>query len=158
MTKTKSSIIARNLAFVSAIVAAIVMATGSEKIETDDYVFIAKFDNWNSFKYFFAANVFGGLYNLLVLLLPSGSLLWRPVLGLDMVVNVILSTSLSAAFRTVKAGNSHTNWSPVCIYVPNFCGKVFGALIMGSIGCTVNFLLLCYSLHVIVNPLLLLPE
>nr|POF10431.1 casp-like protein 1c1 [Quercus suber] len=70
----------------------------------------------------------------------------------------LLTSSISAALAIAQVGqhgNSYAGWLPICGQVPNYCGHVKGALIAGFIGVILYALLLLYSIHTVLDPLLL---
>ncbi|KAG2717317.1 hypothetical protein I3843_03G171200 [Carya illinoinensis] len=158
MAKTKRLclLLARLMALGATLSAAIVMATSHEKASFYAVSFEAKYDNTPAFKYFVIANAVASVYGLLVLFLPSKSLLWRLVIVLDVVFTMLVTSSISAALAIAevgKKGNSSAGWLPICAQVQKYCDQVKGALIAGFIGAIIYLLLLLYSIHNVWDPL-----
>ncbi|XP_055821999.1 CASP-like protein 1C1 [Solanum dulcamara] len=175
MAKTKISIGVRFIIFVSTLAAALTMLSSRQTVHIKDgytflpsyknfnngYSFKATYKNWNSFQFFIAVNFLGAAYNLLVIILPDGSRLWKMVVVLDMVITMILVASCAAALETyslLKNGNIQASWQPICRFVPIFCAKVLGAIVTCICGLFTSTLLLFYSFHIIFNPLLIKSE
>jgi uncharacterized protein (TIGR01569 family) len=71
---------------------------------------------------------------------------------------MLLSSGISAAVAIAqvgKQGNSFAGWLPICGQVPNYCDHVKGSLIAGFIGVIIYTLILLYSIHNVLDPLLL---
>ncbi|KAM3268991.1 hypothetical protein P3S67_030955 [Capsicum chacoense] len=69
-------------------------------------------------RFFIAVNFIGAAFNLLVMILPDGSRLWKLVVVLDTVITMTL-----VAFETyyiLKNGNIRASWQPICRFVPIF--------------------------------------
>ncbi|KAE9457648.1 hypothetical protein RHGRI_017701 [Rhododendron griersonianum] len=148
----------RVLALGATIAAAIVMGTSHEKSSFFAVQFEAKFSHTSAFTYFLIANVIGGAYSLLVLFLPTESLLWRLVIAMDVVITMLLTSGVSAALAIAyvgKKGNSYAGWLPICGQVEGYCHQVGAALATGFAGVIIYMLILLYSLHSAINPLLL---
>ncbi|XP_070011655.1 CASP-like protein 1C2 isoform X2 [Nicotiana sylvestris] len=112
--------------------AAIVMATSHEKITIFSVSFEANYSRTPAFKYFFVANIGGSVYSIVVLFLPRKTSLSRLILISDLVVTMVLTSSVSAALAVAhvgKKGNSHAGRLPICAQLHNFCNQVGGALI-----------------------------
>ena len=95
-------------------------------------------------------------YSFIVLFLSSKSLVWRLIVILDVVIAILLTSSISAALAIAqigKKGNSHAGWLPICGQVPKFCDHVTGALIAGFVAAIVYLVLNLYSLHAVLSPL-----
>ncbi|KAB2623654.1 CASP-like protein [Pyrus ussuriensis x Pyrus communis] len=108
--------------------------------------------------YFVIANAIATVYGFLVIFLPSKSQLWRLVVALDVVITILLSSSISAALAIGtlgKNGNSYAGWLPICGQVPKYCDRVKGALISSFVGLIIYVLLLLYAIHSVLDPLLL---
>ncbi|XP_038888604.1 CASP-like protein 1C1 [Benincasa hispida] len=157
-TKRICLLLLRLLALGSTVSAAIVMATSHEEARFFALSFEAKYTHTPSFKYFVIANAVASVYGFLVLFLPAESLLWRLVLCFDVMMTMLLTSSIAAALAVAqigKNGNSYAGWLPICDQVANYCSQVTGALAMGLLGLFVYLLLLLYSLHSLLDPLLL---
>ncbi|GMY10097.1 CASP-like protein 1C1 [Fagus crenata] len=160
MAKTKRvcTLLLRLMALGATLSAAIVMATSHERATYFSVSFEAKYSHTPAFKYFVIANAIVSGYGFLVLFLPSESLLWRLVFALDVVFTMLLSSGISAALAIAqvgKQGNSFAGWLPICGQVPNYCDHVKGSLIAGFIGVIIYTLILLYSIHNVLDPLLL---
>lgn len=71
---------------------------------------------------------------------------------------MLLISSISATLaiaQVAKKGNNNAAWLPICGSVPKFCDQVTGALIAGFIGVILYMILLLYSIHSVLDPLLL---
>ncbi|XP_016562917.1 CASP-like protein 1C2 isoform X2 [Capsicum annuum] len=114
MAKTKVSMGVRFIIFVITLAAALTMLSSRQTVYIKDgyyilppyknsnngYPFKATYKNWNSFKFFIAVNFIGAAFNLLVMILPDGSRLWKLVVVLDTVITMTLIASCAAAFET----------------------------------------------------------
>ncbi|KAL0301446.1 UNVERIFIED_CONTAM: CASP-like protein 1B1 [Sesamum radiatum] len=155
--KPMKTIVLRGLANVSFFVAAIVMFASYQKVDEESFNFIARYNDWNGFMFCAVVNCIGCLYNLVVLIIPSGSQLWKTVIVLDVIVNMVVGISLGAGWQTylmVGEGNIHAKWWPICGVVPYFCARVLGSLITSTFGFAVAIALLICTLHVSVDPFL----
>ncbi|CAI0553933.1 unnamed protein product [Linum tenue] len=148
----------RLIALIATLIAAVVMASSHEKGSIFGAVsYEAKYSDTPAFKYFVIANVVVTIYGFLVLFLPSESQLWRLVLVFDLVLTMLLVSSISAALAIAqvgKKGNSHAGWLPVCNQIPKYCSQTTAALVAGFVGLVVYFLLVCYSIHRDLDPFL----
>ncbi|KAL2483237.1 CASP-like protein 1C2 [Forsythia ovata] len=160
MAKPKHTIILRGSTSLLLLIAAIVMLVSYQKVDMMSIgtEFIAIYKDWDSFTASMVVGFIGSIYNFSVLFLPVGSMLWRLVLVVDMILSMLIGGSLSAAWQTfalIKNGAHHVGWFPICKVVPHFCSSVVGSLTVASIGLTLNLVLLLWSLHIVLNPLLL---
>ncbi|EEF44437.1 CASP-like protein 1C1 [Ricinus communis] len=160
MAKAKRvfTLLLRLIAFGTALVAAIVMATSHESGSFFTVSYEAKYSDTPAFKYFVIVNAIVTVYSFLALFLPSESLLWRLVIVTDVVFTMLVTSSISAAVAVAqvgKKGNSHAGWLPICGQVPKFCDQVTGALAAAFISLITYAILLLYSIHTVLNPLLL---
>ncbi|XP_004506615.1 CASP-like protein 1C1 [Cicer arietinum] len=160
MAKTKRIclILLRLLAFVATLSAVIVMVSSHERVSLFTVSFEAKYTNSPALKYFVIANSIVTVYGFLVLFLPSESLLWRFVVVVDMVLTMLLISSISAALaiaQVAKKGNNYAAWLPICDSVSKFCNHMTGALIASVIGVIIYMILLLYSIYSVLDPLLL---
>ncbi|CAK9181806.1 unnamed protein product [Ilex paraguariensis] len=152
MTKAKKIpiFLLRVIALGATVSATIVMATSHDSAQVLNMTFQAKYTNSPTFKYFVVVNAIASAYSLIVLFLPSKNFLWRFMLVLDLIMTLMLVSSISAALGVAqvgKKGNSHAGWLPICGQVPKFCDRVTGALIAGFVAAIIYFLLLLYSLY-----------
>ncbi|XP_073025184.1 CASP-like protein 1C1 [Primulina eburnea] len=170
------TIIMRGTAVVSLLVAAIVMFVSYQKVQAEEsYIFEAKYYHWNGFicitvenmtfvpsinyiMFYAVISSIGCIYNLGILFIPSGSQLWKTIILLDVILNILVgATSLGAAWQTyflVKDGSIYVGWAPLCGVVPHFCSKILASLITSTLGYSFTFALLMCTLHVGVDPFL----
>lgn len=102
------------------------------------------------------AEAIGAGYSFIALFLSAKSLGWRLIVILDVVIGMLLTSSISAALAIAqvgKKGNSHAGWLPICDQVPKFCDHATGALITGLVAAIVYLVLNLYSLHAVLSPL-----
>ncbi|OMO67322.1 hypothetical protein COLO4_30183 [Corchorus olitorius] len=147
----------RFIAFSTTLSAAIIMASSRERTTVLTLSFEAKYSDSPALKYFVISNAIATVYGFLLLFLPSESLLWRLVVALDVVITMLLTSSISAALAIAyvgKKGNPSAGWLPICDQVTKYCNQVKGALIVGFISVIIYMLLLLYSIHRVLNPLL----
>ncbi|KAI8007484.1 CASP-like protein 1C2 [Camellia lanceoleosa] len=159
MAKTKRicALLLRALALAATVAAAIVMVTSHEKSTLFTVTFEAKYSHTPAFKYFLVANIIGAVYSFMVLFLPAESMLWRLVVALDVVITMLLTSGMSAALAIAyvgKKGNTYAGWLPICDQVEKYCQHVGGAIAAGFAGVIIYLLLLLYSIHNVLNPLL----
>ncbi|KAG5224803.1 integral membrane family protein [Salix suchowensis] len=150
------SLLLRFIAFGTTLAAVILMATSHEKGTFFAVSYEAKYTDTPAFKYFVIANAIVTVYGFLVLFLPPGSPIWRLVLALDLVLIMLLISSISAAMAIAqvgKNGNPRAAWLPVCGQVAKFCNQVTGALVAGFIALIAYIILLLYSIYNFLNPL-----
>ncbi|KEH17619.1 putative casparian strip membrane protein [Medicago truncatula] len=148
----------RFLAFSATLSAVVVMVSSHEKASFFTVSFEAKYTNSPAFKYFVIANSIVTVYGFFVLFLPAESLLWRLVVAMDMVLTMLLISSISAALaiaQVAKNGNNYAAWLPICGSVPKFCNHMTGALVASFIGVIIYLILLLHSIHTVLDPLLL---
>ncbi|XP_020202452.1 CASP-like protein 1C2 [Cajanus cajan] len=160
MAKTKRvlALFLRFLAIGATIAAVIVMVTSHESSQVLDLTFTAKYSDDKAFKYFVIAEAIACAYSLIVLFTCSQSSLARLILILDVVIAMVLSSSVSAAVAIAhvgKKGNSHAGWLPICGQVPKFCDHVTGALVAAFAAAIIYFLLIFSTLYSAQNPLFL---
>ncbi|EOX99424.1 hypothetical protein QUC31_014658 [Theobroma cacao] len=156
-TKRICTFLLRLIAFGTTLSAAIIMASSRERTTVLTLSFEAKYSDAPAFKYFVIANAIVSIYGFLLLFLPSESLLWRLVVALDVVFTMLLTSSISAALAIAyvgKKGNPNAGWLPICDQVTKYCNQVKGALVVGFISVIIYMLLLLYSIHRVLNPLL----
>ncbi|KAK4421228.1 CASP-like protein 1C1 [Sesamum alatum] len=144
----------RLLALGATVSATLVMITSHDSAQLFNMKFEAKYTNSPTFKYFVLMNAIASGYSLILLFLPSKSSYGHLILILDLVMALLLDSSISACLaigQVGKNGNSHAGWLPICGQVPKFCDHVTGALVAGFVAAIVYFLILLYSLHNIMN-------
>ncbi|CAL1372776.1 unnamed protein product [Linum trigynum] len=145
----------RLIALAATVVAVVIMVTSKETARVLNLTFTAKFTHTPAFKYYVVAEAIAGLYTVLALLLASKSLLSRLTLILDLVVAMLLTSSISAALAIAqvgKQGNSHAGWLPICGQVPHYCDKLVVSLVAGFVAALVYLLLLLYTLRAALSP------
>ncbi|KDP20967.1 hypothetical protein JCGZ_21438 [Jatropha curcas] len=152
------SFILRLLSLAATVVAIVVMVRSRDSTQVLNLTFTAKYSNTPAFKYFVIAEAIASVYTIIVILLIlcSESLLGRLIVILDMVITVLLSTSITAALAIAqvgKKGNSHAGWLPICGQVPKFCDQVTVSLICGFVAAVFYFVLLLISLHAVLSPI-----
>ncbi|XP_030442578.1 CASP-like protein 1C2 [Syzygium oleosum] len=150
MTKAKISLVLRLLALGSTAAAIAIMVTSHETAKVLNLSFEAKYHNTPAFVYFVVAEAIAGGYSLVSLLLSCKTLVGRFVMMTDVVIAMLLSSSISAAVaigQVGKNGNGHAGWLPICGQVPKFCDQVTGALIAGFVAAAIYLVLLLCSLH-----------
>ncbi|KAF5177451.1 Casparian strip membrane protein [Thalictrum thalictroides] len=150
-------ILLRLLALGTTLSAAIVMATSKESTTVLNLTFDAKYDNSPTFVFFVVANGIASAYTLLVIFLPSNGFIPLIIVALDVIVTLLLTSSISATLAIAyvgKKGNTHAGWLPICDQVPNFCNQVTGGVIAGIAGLVIYMMVLLHSIHSVLNPLL----
>ncbi|KAG5010601.1 hypothetical protein JHK82_019246 [Glycine max] len=160
MAKTKRllTLFLRFLAIGATIAAVIVMVTSHESTEVFNLTFTAKYSNDPAFKYFVVAEAIACGYSLILLFTCSQTSLGRLVLILDVVIAMLLTSSVSAALAIAhvgKKGNTHAGWLPICGQVPKFCDHVTGALVAGFAAAIIYLILIFCPLYSAQNPLYL---
>ncbi|KAK4386602.1 UNVERIFIED_CONTAM: CASP-like protein 1C1 [Sesamum angustifolium] len=148
----------RLLALGATVSATLVMITSHDSAQLFNMKFEAKYTNSPTFKYFVLMNAIASGYTLILLFFPSKSSYGHLILILDLVMALLLDSSISACLaigQVGKNGNSHAGWLPICGQVPKFCDHVTGALVAGFVAAIVYFLILLYSLHNVMNLFLL---
>ncbi|XP_051134954.1 CASP-like protein 1C1 [Andrographis paniculata] len=144
----------RLLAMGAALSATLVMLTSRDTAQVFGMKFEAKYTNSPTFKYFVLMNAIATGYTLILLFVTYKGSYGRVVLILDLVMAMLLDSSLSACLavgQVGKNGNNHAGWMPICGQVPKFCDHVTGALIAGFIAAIVHFLIVLFSLHTSLN-------
>ncbi|KAK4797473.1 hypothetical protein SAY86_029799 [Trapa natans] len=146
----------RVLALGATATATAVMAMSHESTSVLNLTLEAKYSNTPAFRYFMIAEAIAGSYSILALLLSCKGLLSHLVLMMDMVISMLLCSSISAALAIAQVGKkgiTHAGWAPICGQVPKFCDEVTGALIVGFIASALYLLLVLSSLHFPVSSL-----
>ncbi|KAF7848211.1 hypothetical protein BT93_L2192 [Corymbia citriodora subsp. variegata] len=150
MTKGKISLVLRLLALGSTAAAIAIMVTSHETAKVLNLSFDAKYSNTSAFVYFVVAEAIAGGYSLVSLLLSCKTPILRLMMMMDVVIAMLLSSSISAAVaigQVGKKGNSHAGWLPICGQVSKFCDQVTGTLIAGFVAAVLYLVLLLCSLH-----------
>ncbi|GMI82359.1 CASP-like protein 1C2 [Hibiscus trionum] len=158
MAKTKRiiTILLRLLAFAATLSATVVMVTSHDSAEVLNLKFSAKYSNSPAFKFYVIAEAIASGYGLIALFLSSKSWVNRVIVILDVVIAMLLTSSISTALAEAvigKRGNSHAGWLPICGQVPKFCDHVTGSLIAGFAAAILYLVLNLYSLYVVLAPL-----
>ncbi|PQM34134.1 hypothetical protein Pyn_12833 [Prunus yedoensis var. nudiflora] len=158
MTKIRKifTFLLRLLALAATLSATIVMVTSHDSAHVLNLTFKAKYSNSPAFMYFVIVEAIVSGYNLMILFLASKGSLWPMVIIIDVVVALLLTSSMSAALAIAqvgKKGNTHAGWLPICGQVHKFCNHVTRALVAGIIAAALYFLLILYTLYTVLNPL-----
>ncbi|KAK3433102.1 hypothetical protein EUGRSUZ_D00625 [Eucalyptus grandis] len=138
MTKAKISLVLRLLAVGSTAAAIAVMVTSHETAKVLNLSFDAKYSYTSAFVYFVIAEAIAGGYSLVSLLLSCKPVFWRLVMMMDVVIAMLLSSSIQL---------HHAGWLPICGQVPKFCDQLTGALIAGFVAAAIYLVLLLCSLR-----------
>ncbi|ESW31381.1 hypothetical protein PHAVU_002G234000 [Phaseolus vulgaris] len=157
-TKTILTLFLRFLAIGATIAAVIVMVTSHESTQVLNLTFSVKYSNDQTFKFFVIAEAIACGYSIILLFTCSQTSLRRLVLILDVVIAMLLSSSVSAAVAIAhvgKKGTTHAGWLPICGQVPKFCDHVTGALVAGFAAAIIYFLLIFSSIYSVQNTLFL---
>ncbi|KAH6795419.1 hypothetical protein C2S51_036405 [Perilla frutescens var. frutescens] len=144
----------RLLALGATVSAVVIMVTSHDSAQVFNMKFDAKYTNSPTFKYFVLMNAIAGGYTLILLFFPSKNSCGHMILVLDLIMALLLDSSISACVaigQVGKSGNSHAGWLPICGQVPKFCDHVTGALAAGFVAAIAYFLIVLYSLHNVMN-------
>ncbi|KAF3444130.1 hypothetical protein FNV43_RR13820 [Rhamnella rubrinervis] len=155
-SKTRMTMVLRIIAAAAAITAAIVMLTNKDTVFRPTCYQI-KYLNLQAYVYFVVANLIAGIYTLLVLLIPANSLLWRTIVAVDAVMCMLVSAANSAALTASlleKKGNKYVGWNSICDSISSFCVQAFAAISVSLLGLFAFLVLLLFSIHNVLNPLL----
>ncbi|KDO38965.1 hypothetical protein CISIN_1g041640mg, partial [Citrus sinensis] len=106
----------RVIAILTTFSATIVMITSHERVRLNEVSYEAKYSDMPTFKFFVIANAIVCIYGLLVLCLPSKSLLWGLIVALDMVLDV--TSSISAALAIGQVEKNGNCFHPGCYNQP----------------------------------------
>ncbi|XP_074563449.1 CASP-like protein 1C1 [Curcuma longa] len=145
----------RLLAVAATLCAVIVMATSHDSTIVFGITLEAKFQHTPALVFFVIANGIAFIYSLIVLFVPSTSLLSRSIIVFDVILAMLLTAAIAAAGAMAqlgKKGNSHAGWFPICDRVPNFCDHVMGAMICGCVGVVTFLLIVFYDIHQVLSP------
>ncbi|KAK1405347.1 hypothetical protein POM88_004952 [Heracleum sosnowskyi] len=148
--KKYAILLPRLLALIATFLAAVVTATSHQKASILTISFEAKYSDSPALKYFVIANIIASIYALLLLFLPLDNSFWRFILVPDVVVMMLLSTSVSAALAIAhvgKKGNYHAGWLPICGQFHKYCDQVTAGLAAGFTGILIYLLLVSYSFY-----------
>ncbi|XP_057488273.1 CASP-like protein 1C1 [Actinidia eriantha] len=157
MAKSVYTIVTRTLVFIATVSALVVTLLSNKAVDLDTSKYIPKYTDWGALRYFVIANCIASCYTFLVLFIPSGSLLWRLVAAVDMVVSILIATGGTAGADVayqMKYGNPQAGWQPYCPCVPAYCNYIFGAVAVCCVGALLQMLLTLYTFHIAMNPLL----
>ncbi|EYU37181.1 hypothetical protein MIMGU_mgv1a018064mg [Erythranthe guttata] len=158
MAKPVKTIVLRVLAVVSFLIASIVMFLSNQTVQLLICSSYSNYFNFGRDRFFLVVYCIGWLYNGLVMTIPSGSQLWKTVIVLDVIVNILVGISLGVGWQTyslIRQGNIYAGCAPLCGITPYFCSRIMGSLITSTIGFVVSFGLIMGTLHVCVDPFLL---
>ncbi|EYU22632.1 hypothetical protein MIMGU_mgv1a020524mg [Erythranthe guttata] len=158
MAKPVKTIVLRVLAIVSFLIASIVMFLSNQTVQLLICSSYSNYFNFGRDRFFLVVYCIGWLYNGLVMTIPSGSQLWKTVIVLDVIVNILVGISLGVGWQTyslIRQGNIYAGCAPLCGITPYFCSRIMGSLITSTIGFVVSFGLIMGTLHVCVDPFLL---
>ncbi|KAL8034792.1 hypothetical protein ABFX02_12G053500 [Erythranthe guttata] len=160
MAKPVKTIVLRVLAVVSFLIASIVMFLSNQTVQVQNSFKVkVKYIDWNGFLQVLPCCVLHWVViQWLVMALPSGSQLWKTVIVLDVIVNILVGISLGVGWQTyslIRQGNIYAGCAPLCGITPYFCSRIMGSLITSTIGFVVSFGLIMGTLHVCVDPFLL---
>ncbi|GER45543.1 CASP-like protein RCOM_1174750, partial [Striga asiatica] len=144
--KSMKSIVMRAIVVLSFMIAAIIMFIAHEKVCNAQFATVSvKYLDWDAFLLCVVVDCIGCVYNLIVLLIPGGSQLWKTVIVLDVIVDIVVVGSLGAGWQTyslVKKGNTKAAWCSICSVVPIFCNKLLASLIVSTTAFFFSILLL----------------
>ncbi|KAF4356229.1 hypothetical protein CsatB_000034 [Cannabis sativa] len=152
------SLVMRFVAMAASVAAVVVIVTTHDTAHVLNLTFTAKYNNTPAFVYFMIVEAIAGLYSLITLILSTKNWFRRIVIILDVVMTVLLASSISAALAigdVGKKGNDDAGWLPICGQVPKFCDHVTGALIAGVASAILYFTILLYSLYTVLDPILM---
>ncbi|EYU24721.1 hypothetical protein MIMGU_mgv1a019846mg [Erythranthe guttata] len=158
MEKPVKTIVLRVLAVVSFLIASIVMFLSNQTVQLLICSSYSNYFNFGRDRFCLVVYCIGWLYNGLVMAIPSGSQLWKTVIVLDVIVNILVGISLGVGWQTyslIRQGNIYAGCAPLCGITPYFCSSIMGSLITSTIGFVVSFGLIMGTLHVCVDPFLL---
>ncbi|RWR73051.1 CASP-like protein 1F1 [Cinnamomum micranthum f. kanehirae] len=144
----------RLMAFMTYLIAAVVMATNKQTVEVFTFHVQAKFTNSPSFSFLVGGNAIASFYALLSL--PSVFILnfkrnsissfFIFLFDLMMMCLVMAASSAATAIAHVgKMGNSHEGWAPICDQVGKFCDTVGSSLVCSFASFILFFLMLVLS-------------
>ncbi|MCE0481525.1 hypothetical protein HAX54_039335 [Datura stramonium] len=106
----------RLLALGASVAAIIIMVTSHDSAQVLGMTFEAKFANTPTFKCILGVNILASGYSLIVLFFPTKNLLGRILLITDIIMTLLLDSSISACLAisgSGEKGNSHGGWLPL---------------------------------------------
>ncbi|XP_075524297.1 CASP-like protein 1C1 [Primulina tabacum] len=148
----------RLVALASTLTATLIMVTSHDSAEFFSIKFEADYKKSPAFNYFVIMNAIASGYTFILSFLPAKTSYGHFVLVLDLVMTLLLVSSISACLaigQVGKNGNSNAGWLPICGQVPKFCDHVTAALIAGFVASTIYLIIVIYSLHNLINLLTL---
>ncbi|KAK9131773.1 hypothetical protein Scep_011301 [Stephania cephalantha] len=154
ITKTVFTVLLRLLALGASLAATIVTVTNHQTIYILNFSFDAKYSYAPAFVFYMIANAIVAGYSLVVLFIPKGCKLWSLILALDVVMAMLLSSSISAAGAigyVAKKGNSHIGWVAICEQFSKFCNHGTGAIAAGVFGAIIYLVIVLKSIHAIIT-------
>ncbi|XP_073048107.1 CASP-like protein 1C1 [Primulina eburnea] len=144
----------RLVALGATVSATLIMVTSHDSAEFFSVKFEANYKKSPAFNYFVIMNAIASGYTFILSFLPVKTSYGHLVFLLDLVMTLLLDSSMSACLaigQVGKNGNSNAGWLPICGQVPKFCDHVTAALIAGFVASIVYFIILVYSLHNLIN-------
>ncbi|XP_057797470.1 CASP-like protein 1C1 [Salvia miltiorrhiza] len=154
LSKRIPMLVLRLVALGASVSAIVIMVSSHDSAQLFSMKFDAKYSHTPTFKYFVLVNGIASGYTFILLFFPSKSSCAHIILLLDLMMALVLDSSISACVaigQVGKKGNSHAGWLPICGQVPKFCDHVTGAIAAGFIAAIAYFLVLLYSLHNVMN-------
>ncbi|GAV75720.1 DUF588 domain-containing protein [Cephalotus follicularis] len=154
ITKTNKiiTILLRLVALAATIPSIVVMVISNESTQIFDFTFSAQYDNLPTFTYFVVAEAIAAGYSFIVIFLSLKSSFWRVIIILDVVVTLLLTSSVSATLAVAligKNGNTYAGWDPICGQFSKFCDYVAGAVSCGFVATIIYVLIVLYDLHIL---------
>ncbi|KAG6387186.1 hypothetical protein SASPL_152372 [Salvia splendens] len=154
LSKRIPMLLLRLIALGASVCAIVIMVTSRDSAQVFGMNISAKYSNIPTFKYFVLVNAIASAYTLILLCIPSKNSCGHMILVLDLVIALLLDSSISACVAiglVGKKGNTHAGWLPICGQVPKFCDHVTGAIAAGFIAAIAYFLVVLYSVHSVMN-------
>eukprot|EP00268_Persea_americana_P063737 TRINITY_DN83003_c0_g1_i1.p1 TRINITY_DN83003_c0_g1~~TRINITY_DN83003_c0_g1_i1.p1 ORF type:complete len:205 (-),score=36.70 TRINITY_DN83003_c0_g1_i1:149-706(-) len=154
-TYVSVQVMLRLMAFVTSLIATVIMATNKQTVEVYTFYITAKFSQSPSFSFLVIGNAVASFYALLsvpfVFLVYSKSSNSRSsffmfLFDLMMMGLVLAASSAATAIGYVgKKGNSHAGWTPICDQVGKFCDRAGASIVCSYASFVLFFLLLVLS-------------
>ncbi|KZV37149.1 hypothetical protein F511_15069 [Dorcoceras hygrometricum] len=151
-------LVLRLVALAATVSATLIMGTSHESAEYFGIKFEANYKKSPAFKYFVIMNAIASGYTFILSFVPAKTSYGHFVLVLDLVMTLLLDSSISACLaigQLGKNGNSNAGWLPICSRVPKFCDNVTAALVAGFVASITYLIIVIYSLHNLINLLTL---
>ncbi|KAL3624892.1 hypothetical protein CASFOL_031560 [Castilleja foliolosa] len=150
LSKRIPMFVLRLLALGASVSATLIMLTSHDTAQVFNIKFEAKYSNSPTFKYFVLINAIASGYTFILMFFPSKSSYGHLILVLDLIMGLLLDSSVSACIaigQLGKKGNNHAGWLPICGQVPKFCDHITGALVSGFVAAIIYFFILLYSIY-----------